>query len=663
MTLLTPLGLLGLLGILVLILIYIIKPNYQQRLLSSTFVWRLSLKYKKKRIPISKLRNFLIILCQILILTAAAMILAQPNQILKAQISEREVIVVIDSSASMRTMKDEESRFERAVNLATENINSVFDENGIVSVMIADSSPEFIVEGATSEDKLDVAAIMEELIEEDTVCSYGQSDIPLAIEQCTELIKENPDLQIFVYTDKQYAENAVPKGITIVPVAVHGEEWNAAIVNAYTEMENNYYMFIVEVAYYGGADRSIEVVLDITNANAIDRDDPEGVDLSLRDGVDCNAEEIKRLIFVNEETYADDPERFESEFDKVYQLTENERIFSYEQVHVSLDLIEEDNFILDNNYDIYDGLKEIVRIQYASGKPNVFFSAVLSNLRTIAKKHWDIKVTEVKEGGTPAIEGFDFYIFEHIVPEELPEDGVVMLVNPEADVTGGRFKVEGPYDFKKVSHPLTQETEHPILKNINVDNITVSRYMKIQYEGIFEPIVSCDTQPVLSVLNEPDAKMVIMAFSLHYSNLPIIKEFPLLIKNIYDYFFPTVVDANSFEVYEKVTVRGRGESLHVNGYGMNNVEYTEFPAELNLEYPGTYTLTQYTFADKETSERIYVKIPVEESNIFSEGDLIENPFVEKNLAEYFKDLMVIIAAVMVAILFIEWLLSASRDAV
>ena len=55
MTLLIPLGLLGLLSIAGLILIYIIKPNYQQKYISSTYVWALSLKLKKKRLPVSKL--------------------------------------------------------------------------------------------------------------------------------------------------------------------------------------------------------------------------------------------------------------------------------------------------------------------------------------------------------------------------------------------------------------------------------------------------------------------------------------------------------------------------------------------------------------------------------------------------------------------------------
>ena len=59
MSWLTPIGFLGLIGLLILIIIYIIKPNYQNKVISSTFVWRLSLKYKKKKIPISKLRSSL----------------------------------------------------------------------------------------------------------------------------------------------------------------------------------------------------------------------------------------------------------------------------------------------------------------------------------------------------------------------------------------------------------------------------------------------------------------------------------------------------------------------------------------------------------------------------------------------------------------------------
>ena len=130
MKILTPLGLLGLLGILVLILIYIIKPNYQQKYISSTYVWKLSLKYKKKKIPTSRLRDLLLILCQILAITCCAMLLATPSQVLRQQPEEGEVIVIVDASASMRATTDDETRFIRAVRQASELSDKILKENG-----------------------------------------------------------------------------------------------------------------------------------------------------------------------------------------------------------------------------------------------------------------------------------------------------------------------------------------------------------------------------------------------------------------------------------------------------------------------------------------------------------------------------------------------------
>ena len=81
MNLLLPLGLLALLSLVVLLIIYLLKPNYQQKMISSTFVWKLSLKYRKRKIPVSKLRNILLLLCQVLVLTLAAFIIAKPAKV------------------------------------------------------------------------------------------------------------------------------------------------------------------------------------------------------------------------------------------------------------------------------------------------------------------------------------------------------------------------------------------------------------------------------------------------------------------------------------------------------------------------------------------------------------------------------------------------------
>ena len=123
--LLVPLGLLGLIGIAVLILIYILKPNYQQKIVSSTYVWKLSLRYRGKRIPVSLLRSLLLLLCQILALTACAFILAQPVIPAGAERDENEQILIIDASANMLAADENMTRFERAVDLVIEQAGQV----------------------------------------------------------------------------------------------------------------------------------------------------------------------------------------------------------------------------------------------------------------------------------------------------------------------------------------------------------------------------------------------------------------------------------------------------------------------------------------------------------------------------------------------------------
>ena len=110
MTWLTPLGFLGLIGLIILIIIYIIKPNYQHKFISSTFVWKRSLKFRKKKIPLNTLRNILLFICQVLILTGVTCILAQPFIHTDNSKSEGDVILIIDASASMHAENDNKSR-------------------------------------------------------------------------------------------------------------------------------------------------------------------------------------------------------------------------------------------------------------------------------------------------------------------------------------------------------------------------------------------------------------------------------------------------------------------------------------------------------------------------------------------------------------------------
>ena len=652
MTLLTPLGLLGLIGIIVLIIIYIIKPNYQQKFISSTYIWKLSLKYRKKRIPTSQLRNLLLILCQVLLLTAFALVLAQPNQVLRTRIREPEVIVIIDSSASMRTELDGETRFERAVEKAAKLATDTLDKNGFVSVILADESPAFLQQRISVADRLVLEEQWDALLMEDMECSYASSDIDGAVDICEEVIKVNPDVKIYLYTDKQYAN--VPKAITLENVSIP-EEWNAAILDAYTQYEDNYYTFFVEVASYGH-DLRLDVALNLYGVNARDNTEQGEQYTFTKTNIECTGDEPVKLIFVNQEFYEANQEIYDMAYgDNLFIISNDKRVHAYQSIHVSLlqtqtDTLLQDSFIRDNSFDIYGGMKQVIKIQYASEKPNSFWPAALRQLRLVTEDHWDIQITEVKKGEEPSLKGFDFYIFEHEMPMLLPEDGVVWLVNPDFVLPNFGIRLGANASIGS-SVALETTDEHPVLNHINPENITVSAFKQMVLDGSYQTLLSLEQFPMLAVRNEDNLKIAVMAFSLHFSNLPVLLEFPFLVYNMFTYFFPTTVTSNSFEVNETVVLNARGNELTVKETAE---KFTEFPTEIVLQEPGTYTLQQKTFTGDLVTERIFVRIPKAESNIWADGETIIEPYVYIDKGDFLRDLLLYLAIGIVALLFIEW---------
>ena len=179
MELLRPLGLLGLLGIAILILIYILKPNYQQKIISSTYVWKLSLKYRRKQVPINRLLSILLLILQILVIAACAMVLAQPFIPSSAdRKNEGEKIAVIDASADMLAARNGLTRFERAVEEVRALAVETIDRNAsCITVILADDNPSVIVYRADSSRREEALGEIDGLLGDESGavlrCSYS----------------------------------------------------------------------------------------------------------------------------------------------------------------------------------------------------------------------------------------------------------------------------------------------------------------------------------------------------------------------------------------------------------------------------------------------------------------------------------------------------------
>lgn len=632
MSWLTPLGFLGLIGLIALIIIYIIKPNYQNKIISSTFIWKLSLRYRKKKIPISKLRNIILFICQVLIITLASFILAQPFLANDEAEVQSNKVVIIDASASMLTTTGGSTRFERAVEEVREMADDILDKNGRISIILASDTASFLVQEAGTEARSSIGAALDKLVDPalGLACTYSTPDIEGAIKLSEKVTQLNSDVEVILYTDTTY----VDKGEITVKSVSDVSDWNASILDVRAVLDENYYRFEIDTAAYG-INADIRVYCTIYGVN----DEKSEIDLVA--DVRCENNEISTIVFANND-----------------DSTEKVEIYSYERVYVHIE--EDDSLDLDNAYHLYGGEKLPLRIQYYSALPNNFFSTALMILRDRLAYRWDIEIVEVKGEDVPETEGFDLYIFEHALPvSTLPTDGVVLLANPDEvpSVAGLRL---GSILSGRDEVFLEAGDAHPLTKNVVAENISVTQYTRITSADGYTTLLTCQGDPVFMAKNEPDQKIAIMSFSLNYSNLSMLLEFPIMMYNLIEYYIPSTVTEYVFEIGDKVELGSRSEYLGVIGPDIDK-EFTEFPAKIELNTPGVYTVTQTPISGEDIVESFYVKIPSAESNINSEEDVLENPFFYEEDNSENKDLLLYFALALVALLFVEWWLQTREQ--
>lgn len=651
MSLLTPLGLLALIGIAILILIYLLKPNYQQKVISSTFVWKLSLKYKKKKLPINKFRNILILICQLLIITACAFILAQPFIREEGRPEINEQIAIIDASSSMQASYDHrETRFDRAIGKVETLAEETLNAGGLITVIYAGEVPYFVCQRATLDDLEKVKGDLSELS-----CSFGSALIDeevdgSAMRLAETVLEVNPDAAVSLYTDTTYLN---PGNIVNV-VDVTDYEWNAAILDGAAEFEDPYYKVTASVAVYG-RDTTISVSCRVNGYN----------------GTSQNMVASADVFCTNDETF-------------VIDFTELlGGVYAYDSIDFSLNMGESDSYEYDDAFTLYGGSKAELRIQYASSKPNPFFQSTLDNLDTsYLSRFYDVYIKEINASEEAALEGFDFYIFEHTMPEKVPTDGIVLLVDPDAAPTNlpgmnvqGVQKAPDSWQGTEKDYGYTlalpqAETEiSPLVAYLDAPSCHVNKYTKLSMDSSYQPLLYCaDTNaPIYFVKDDDQAKVAVLGIDVHYSDFSISNgALTIILANLFTYFMPATITDFVYEIGDMVSMNTRGEMItfmdpdgKIIGEYNKAAEGVVFPISYRVMAPGMYTIETriiYPSREENVTEYFYVKTLTAESNIVEQKEALNGPIVEKEEHTLDIDLLLYFAAALVTLLFLEWTL-------
>ena len=206
MTFLYPIGLLGLIGIPILIVVYLIKNRYTEQTIASTFLWRLSERFLKRRNPLSRITGIISLILQLLLVAALSLAVAHPIIVLPG--AAHEYCFILDGSASMNMESDGKTRFD----LAKEEILKVVDEakeGSTYTVVFVGGTTETVLEKA--DDKSRVSDKLSSL-----ECSDGSVEYTDAIGIAQGYFDSNASTLVYLLTDIDYetAEN-----VTLVNVA------------------------------------------------------------------------------------------------------------------------------------------------------------------------------------------------------------------------------------------------------------------------------------------------------------------------------------------------------------------------------------------------------------------------------------------------------------
>ncbi len=505
MSFLYPLGLLGLLGIPVLIIIYIIKSKYTEQTVSSTFLWTLSEKFLKRRNPLNRLTGIISLILQILAVTAISLAIAHP--MITVPDSANDYFFVLDGSGSMRMDYgvDEEglpvTRFEEAKARIADTIQNAVD-GSIFSLSYAGDHAGMVF--ASIDSKEEALFLLSELEP-----AYGAVALTSSVGDAQAHFNENTSALVYLVTDKYYETTN-----------------NMTLVHVGSEVEN----YALSNLSYTYVDKLLTVNGYVTSYNS-------DATLTTELYVNGNEEPITMGVVVTSKGK-----------ETPFQMTARVEIFSEFCVKIP----EEDGFALDNTQNVFD-IESENSYQTLIVSETPFF--IESMLDALLNAKMDVITPEAYTGQR----GYGLYIFDGYTPDAMPSDGTVWLLNQTASLEDSGFSVQGELSFAKgerLDHATsTASSLKALTADMTGDDVYVSRIMKYGLYRNFDTIMSYKGNPVIFAgTNGLGNREVVFAFDLRQSNLPLLYDFTVLMRNLVYYSFPEIMETTSYHCGDEIII-------------------------------------------------------------------------------------------------------------
>ena len=605
-----PWGLLSLLAIPLIIVMYLLKQKYKEQEISSLYLWQKVLLESKSQEPWQKLRKNLLMFLQILAVVLLGLALGNPYHMGKGEVSD--YVLALDCSFSMQGTDVEHSKEKNRFYLAKEEIIDLVKntpQETTFSLVTLEEEPKLVFSGLNQ--KQSILNYIEQI-----EVGYGSINILGAGQILSAEKTVLGEAEIKVFTDQQGMFDTLK--VTETMINQQGDNGAITLLSYIEEPESLTILTKVEVWEEVLEEKTVSLYID-------------------------------GVIF---DTVSFVPKNGISE-DIIFQGVPKEA------TSFMVKLSPEDDLMADNMRYIGVSAKEKQSVVLISNG-NIFLEKALSLIP-------NIELYKTGAENNQSLSGYGLYVFDGNLPDSLPTDGHVLVVNPPVGSLplGNTISIKEDKKIEKEVR-IAEEDIFPSLENLG---FYVQKGFPLNgYTG--RPLLEAGND-ILGIYDELEGrKTVVLSFDLLESNFPLMAEFPIFLHNLLQWYFPQ----SSGQSYD---IEGSG-SVELSLRPETKEGWVVTPSGEKIEVappfpPKIFTQTQdmgiYTLVEKEEQEQERVSnfavnpVVNGESNLKYIGESTGEIFIEaeKKTIDIGKSMRNASLLLLCLCLVIEWRVSCSEN--
>ena len=470
----------------VLLLLHLLRPKPQQIDVTNLFIWQEILKEHGQHVAFKRLRKNLPLLLQILLIILGTLALARPVWFYFS-LQKGDMILVIDTSASMKTHQNSGTRFDLAREKALELIDRR-ERHQKILLINAGYAPT-IMSGF-----LDDTAQAREMVN-----SLNPTDAPGKLEQAVYLalsfVDPTKDDTIYLITDGADASlsEILQMRQRIIPHLVSGGETNIGITKFEFRQELDRpqsYQIMLEVKNFSPAPLECPLQLSIDRSVIVDA------------AISLESQEKRLLIFpyfglisgiaTAELNIEDD---FSVDNTAYLSLTTTEDIWVL--------LVSKGNYFLERLLETY---------------PNV----LVNKMEEIIPSSWEQQVM-----------GHDIVIVDRLDFPKTDKGNFLLIdaYSPSLPVSKtGQVAFPAVYDW---------DSKHALMADVNVSGLIVEQAGQLQSsDDTVHAVIEAQQTDLMLTYQHEGLRAILLGFDITRSNLPLKVAFPVMMSNIITWLNP-----------------------------------------------------------------------------------------------------------------------------